>query len=174
MVWIVEWSQPEQYDHKVTTFVNEADALSSACFDMMQEVLNWDLSDSDVEDVAKRINSYLSVGDYRMALREFNDDQGEQGSEYAMYWHVYESKPIIGGKQPPTLIFADDEEEEEEENDEEEDIPETPWVAATPGATCRGPSCGQFNEYAYADRRDGTYCCHSCKMMMQVFGGKDP
>lgn len=171
MVWVVEWQQPE-YGYKVTVFATEADATSSACYDMMEEVRDWDLSDSDLEEVAKRINDYVLVGDYKQALREFNNNQGNSGSENAMYFFVYERQPIVGGKNPRTIIFQDTEEDEgeDEEEDEEEDAPETPYTASIPGATCRGP-CGHFSEYAYADRRDGTYCCYSCKMMSQVFGG---
>jgi hypothetical protein len=175
MVWIVDWSQPEQFDHKITAWATEQDALTQAAHDIMEEVFNWDLSDPDTEEVAKRINACVSTGDYRGALREFNDDQSDQGTDMAMYFHVYERAELIGAQRPNTILFNDDEEEEEESDDEEEEtIPDTLWVASTPGATCRGPSCGTYNEYAYADKPDGTYCCHSCKMMMQVFGGKTP
>ncbi len=41
---------------------------------------------------------------------------------------------------------------------------------ATPvqyGAVCR--KCNQKNDYALADKSDGTYICRSCKMLMDVF-----
>lgn len=173
MTWIVDWSQPEQYDHNVTAFHDEHDAYRQACHDMMNEVVNWDLSDPEVEAVARRINDYVLVGDFKNALREFNDDQGETGSEFAQYWRVYELKELIGSRQPLTLTLPDPPDDEEEEEDEEEECPSTPWVAATPGATCRGP-CKAYNNMAYADQRDGTYVCYQCKLMSQVFGGKIP
>jgi hypothetical protein len=173
MVWIVDWSQPEQFDHKITAWATEADALMQAAHDIMEEVSNWDLSDPDAEAVARKINDFVSVGDYRQALIAFNDDQSDQGTDTAMYFHVYERPELIGAQRPNTIIFMDKDEDDEEEDEEEEEAPETPYTATVPGATCRGP-CGQRNDYAYADKRDGTYCCYQCKMMAQVFGGSIP
>ncbi len=172
MAWIVEWQQPDEYEYMVTLFARESDAYMQAAHDMMEDVMSWDLSDPDIEAVAHRINDYVLAGDYKSALREYNDDQGEAGGEGAQYWYVYERKENVGARTPGTIIFQDSD-EDEEEDEEEEEAPETPYTASAPGATCRGP-CGQKSEYAYADRKDGTYCCYSCKMMSQVFGGKVP
>jgi len=178
MVWIVEWQQPEVSDFKVTVFARESDAFMQVAHDIMEQVMDWDLSDSDIEAIARSINDYVSVGDYKNALSKFNDDQATLDTDQEQFFFVYERKENIGAQAPNLIIFSDvDEDEEDEEEDEDETIPPTArsgdFKTSVPGATCRGP-CGNYNPDAYADMSDGTYCCYQCKLMSQVFGGKVP
>lgn len=168
MVWIVEWTQPGQSESNVTCWASEKEALMSACTEILDLIgSDWDLADSEVKDKAIEINDFVANGNYREALREYTDWTANGCDyEYQQFWSVYDRTILSGPRQPCLLSFDDEEEEEEEEEEIEE---EEEYQASSPGATCRGP-CGNYNEHAYANRRDGTHVCYQCKMMSQVFG----
>ena len=176
MVWIVEWSQPGQSEFHASAWLTEADALKSACGEMLISINDhWDLDDADALDAAHKVNDLVAAGDYQKALNEYSDYESERNDyEYSQYWSVSERNVNTHPKPPALLILEslDDEEEyedEEDDDDEEEDEDEI-YQASVPGATCRGP-CKTINEHAYADRIDGTHVCYQCKLMSQVFGG---
>jgi hypothetical protein len=172
MTYIVECSCPDEYEYTVTLFVSEKDALSQACFDMMNVLTDHlNLSEEQDYEAAEEINGLIDSGDYRGALRVWNDAQT------TIYWHVYEKPCIIGAQKPNSILLGPFQSDEDEEDEKEvEAVPPTSpsaFMATTPGATCRGP-CGNHNPDAYADRSDGTHVCYQCKYMSQVFGSKDP
>lgn len=177
MVWIVEWTQPNQGECNITAYASEKDALKAACTDLLDEVnTNWDMADEDILEVAKEINSHAGMRDYKSALLSYNEFQNDNSDyEYIQFWHVYERNLISSANipEPALMVFADPDEEEEEDEEEDEEEEDEAYMATDPGATCRGP-CGNFSPDAYADKQDGTFCCFQCKLMSQAFGGKSP
>ena len=179
-VWVIEWSYPYDNEHNVTAWASQQDAQKQACSEILDRIQNeWNLGDQEYAQEAKTINDMVGKGDFKKAIRYWNDCSLNCDSDYAMYWHVRElDESDYSGS--VTLIdeslFTGLLDEEEGDGDEDfddssdSDDEEEEYQASTPGATCRGP-CGQSNEYAYANKRDGTYVCHSCRMMSQVFGG---
>jgi hypothetical protein len=176
MVWIVEWTMPNQGDSNVTVYNSEKDALKCACADIIQEIGDsWDLEDEDFLNVAKEVNGYIGVRDYKSALIAFNEFQSDNSDyEGIQFWNVSERHIVTNIREPALMVFADpDEEEEEDEDEEDEEYEDEAYMATDPGATCRGP-CGNFSPDAYADKQDGTFHCFQCKLMSQAFGGKSP
>ncbi len=177
MVWVIEWSYPYDSESNVTAWASEKDAQKQACSEILDRIQNeWNLGDQEYATEAKAINDMVGNGEFKRAIRYWNDCSLNCDSDYAMYWRVRElDEQDYSGN--VTLIdeslftgLLDEEESEEEEDEEESSDEEEEYQASTPGATCRGP-CAQHNEYAYANKRDGTHVCHSCRMMSQVFGG---
>lgn len=176
MVWIVEWTEPNQGEVSVSVWDSEKEARKSACHDILVEIGDaWDLDDEDIKQTAMDINGAVGSRDYKRAMQLFYDFQCDNSDyEYVQFWQVYERPLKTRADEPALLMFSDpDEEEEEDEEEELEDEEEEVYQATSPGATCRGP-CGNFSPDAYADQRDGTFCCYQCKMMSQVFGSKAP
>jgi hypothetical protein len=181
MVWVIEWSYPSDGESNVTVWDGEKSAAKQACSEIQSRISDdWDMTDYDQASSARQINDYVSAGQYLKAVKYWNNCSSNCDSDYAMYWEVREAQvgDLSGASEP--IVFDPDyftallDSEEEEEDDgildaEFEEVDEA-YQASNPGATCRGP-CGQFNEYAYANKRDGTHVCHSCRMMSQVFGG---
>lgn len=167
MVWIVEWSFEGEINISCWSTKNEA--LSQAAFEIMDLInFDWDLSDPDIETIAREINGFCLNGDYESAVMTFNESQ--DGLNSPTYYAVYERPILVGVKKPNLILFADPPDDDEEEEEEAPPTPRQPYQATTPGATCRGP-CGNYNEHAYADMPNGTFCCYQCKMMSQIFGG---
>lgn len=131
---------------------------------------------------ARDINDLVINGEWESAVRHWNDCDSNANSSYAEYWTVSKHDT----SQPPTraiillsssfLNDSDDEEEEEvissvagptkvqalEDGD-------PGFVAGLNGAICRGTH-QEYNDYATADRRDGTYLCQQCRMFRTCFG----
>lgn len=180
-VWTVEWSFPSNCDSGVTVWDSEDAANKQACTEILDDVQNWDFSDSDVKDCAKRINDYVANGDLKAAVREYNDWQAEQDYEYQQFFSITQRDIQTNPGTPSLILFDDDDDDccgcdccgnedcggdcEDDDCDDNE-----PFVATHAGATCRGP-CGLYSEFAYADCYEGTFVCYQCKMMSQVFGG---
>ena len=183
MVWVIEWNYPSDGESNVTVWDSEKAAAKQACSEIQDRIADeWDMTDYDHAQEAQQINDYISAGSYLKAVKYWNNCHLNCDSDYAMYWHVREEQTRDLSDATDPRVFDPDFFEallgdEEEEGDGDEDFDdssdsddEEEYQASTPGANCRGP-CGQHNEYAYANKRDGTYVCHSCKMMSQVFGG---
>lgn len=170
MVWIVEWRYPAENDSSVTVWPSETDAHKAACRDILNEIRDyWDLQAPMQRDTAKLINDLIKKGHFRRAISEWNDCDLNCNSGDDQYWYVYEvdARAFVGdiGLLDESLFANDDEEEDSSDSDDEEEE----YLATEPGAICRGP-CKQHSVYAYANRRDGTYVCCSCRLMSQVFG----
>jgi hypothetical protein len=181
MVWVIEWNYPSDGESNVTVWDSEKSAAKQACSEIQDRISSeWDMADFDMAEEAKQINDYVSAGQYLKAVKYWNSCGANCDSDYAMYWHVREeqTRDLSDASEPQVfdpdyftaLLDEDSEEEEDEDGIPDAEFEEEEYQASVPGATCRGP-CTQHNEYAYANKRDGTYVCHSCKMMSQVFGG---
>jgi hypothetical protein len=182
MVWVIEWNYPSDGESNVTVWDSEKAAAKQACSEIQDRIQSeWDMADYDMASEARQINDYVSAGQYLKAVKYWNNCSTNCDSDYAMFWHVREEQTRDLSDAGDPQIFDPDyftallDEEEEGDGDEDFDDAsdselEEEYTASVPGATCRGP-CGQSNEYAYANKRDGTYVCHSCRMMSQVFGG---
>lgn len=156
-VWILEWSYHYDSENNITVWSNKRDAQKQALDEISELFSNdWDMDDENAASCAEDVEDMISRGHYDEAIRRFHDYQDDYNSDYAQYWHVY-SRDILTG-------------------DSAKDIPTIPapaYKASCSGATCRGP-CGNFNEYAYADRADGTYVCRQCSTFHSIFGTKSP
>lgn len=152
-VWVVEWSYPYDNENNVTVWANKVDAQKQACKEINELINEWDMDDVHAASCAEDISDMVGRGQYAEAIRRFNDYQDEYNSDYAQYWFV-SSKPVLSGdgSEPSTNAPV-------------------AYKATTSGATCRGP-CGQHNEYAYADRPDGTHLCRQCSTFQHIFGVK--
>ena len=139
-------------------------ALRQAVSEILADVNDsWDLDDSEVLALAKEMNDYAMNGDLPKVMELWNEDQNGRGGRY---WSVQEKDICTAADASPIvfLSFTDEDEEDDEEVEEEEEGDSAPYLATTQGATCRGP-CKNVSQDAYADRRDGTYCCWQCKLM---------
>lgn len=152
-VWVLEWSHPYDSENNITVWANENDARRQALDEIEDLITNdWDMEDNDAAACADDISDMVARGQLAEAMRRFNDYQDEYNSDYAQYWHVYSRDLLTGDGSKSTMT-----------------TPST-YKATTHGATCRGP-CKSFNDYAYADRSDGTYVCHQCKTFGHIFNG---
>lgn len=134
----------------------------------IQDSETFDLSQLDVATFVKKINDMVKFGNFKGAFDIWLND-GELFSE--LCWNVSSEMVFAEDEIDNPIVFDDNSFEVLKEVIEEVKIEDSgEFVATDPGATCRGP-CGNYNEYAYANKRDNTYICQQCKMMSQVFGG---
>lgn len=167
MVWILEWSCPYDSETNATVWDTKENAYKQACSEVLSQIeSSWDLNDPDYHAMATVINDLVVKGDYVTALGEWNNTDLNTDATYAQYWGVYErpistSPGVLAPLNIPSLSSQDDEEEKEEQVHAHFD--------SSNGATCRG-LCHTHNEYATPDKHDGTYVCHSCRMMSDFFG----
>lgn len=170
MVWVVEWKYPAENDGRITIWNDDDEANKAACTDILNTISNdWDLQDPPQRATAKFINDLIKKGHFHRAINEWNNCDQNANSYDTQYWYVYEVDILSFPGDVALLdesLFANNDEEEESEASETE---EEEYLATEPGAICRGP-CKQHSEYAYANRRDGTYVCCSCRLMSSVFG----
>jgi hypothetical protein len=178
-VWVLTYEYVDDGSHTVTVFSTETDAFAQAASEIQDVIADsWNMNDLDQADAAKTINGFIAANNYKKAVRYWNDCSENVDSNYPQYWTVSEQDPA---RTPslPTIFDAsyftallDDEEEEDASTQTPSDGLEDGdgFVTSTPGATCRGTHA-EWNEYATADRRDGTYLCQQCRMFRQVFGG---
>lgn len=179
MVWIITWEKPSEGEHSVTVWTSERSALMQVCTEIQNTIeCDWDMEDYDCASRAKRINDAIACGDYRDAMSLYND--WEADSDYGCFYGVCEKAsltqqdagtPTIFDESFFTALCPDDDGSDEDEEEDEEEVDESPYQATVAGATCRGP-CGSYNDMAYADKRDGTYCCYQCKTFAHIFGAK--
>ena len=181
MVWVLKNDYVNDGSVNIFVFSTETDAFAQASAEIQNRIEeSWDMYDYDQAVHAETINELIIQGKFQRAVQFWNRCHINIDGNYPEYWEVEEHDP---NKSPdPRTIFppshftalsSKDEDEEEEEgiqvsSDGLEDG--DGFVTTSPGATCRGPH-KEWNEYATADRRDGTYLCHQCRMFRQVFGG---
>ena len=162
MVWLVDWSWPEQHEYLVTLFTSEADATQSACAEMLEFVgQKFDFYNARELYAAKEINRLVSSGLYPAAL-EYYSDYVTNNWDYdrRQLWYIYEKDTFTYPHVPIILNFPT-----------EAAAATVTYDCSKSGATCRGP-CHLYNEYAVSDQCDGTYMCHGCKVMNNFFSGK--
>lgn len=182
-VWVLTYEYVDDGSHVVTVFSTETDAYAQAASEIQDFIADsWNMSDVDQATSAKQINDLIAANSYKKAVRHWNDCSENVDSNYPQYWMVSEQDPARTPSLPTIFdsayfaALADEEEEVEEEEDTSTQASSDGledgdgFRAATPGATCRGAHA-EWNEYATADRHDGTYLCHQCRMFRQVFGG---
>jgi hypothetical protein len=145
-IWVLEYNYFSDYTTTVKLFATEKDALAQALKEAKRHISNeWDLNDEDISAEFDKIAEFENNGMLRQALETFNDFEGDQDD--SKVWLVY-SKTVSGV---------------------EDSTPKLAYKATTSGATCRG-QCKNYNEYAYADRPDGTYVCHQCSTFCRILG----
>ncbi len=161
-VWIVEWSYPYDVETEISVWGNEHDAYYHACEEIKSQIdSNWDMDDEYQQAAAERFDNHFhpgtlnSIPSMTKAIRAWDDYQNDYNDEHAQYWNV--SKKSVRRL--------------DESDTETLPPPAMNYKASVAGATCRGP-CGQFNDYAYADKPDGTHLCRQCSTFQHIFGVK--
>lgn len=152
-VWVLEWSYPYDNEHNVTVWNNQVDAQKQALKEIIDVIANdFDMDDPHASSCADDIDDMMNRGQLAEAIRRWNDFQDDHNSDHAQYYFV--SKKEVLGEGATTSPSGG-----------------ASFIATSNGATCRGP-CGQFNEYAQADRADGTHICRQCSTFQHIFGTK--
>lgn len=179
MVWVLTWEKPSDCEHHITVWDSEQAALSQACSEIQDAISSdWDMDLYDCAVQAKSINDAICNGDLRAAMRLYNE--WESDSDYGCFFNVSQKQslstndaatPEVFDEDFFTALLPDDDGSDEDEEENEEKVDNTPYQATSPGATCRGP-CGSYNDMAYADQRNGTYCCYQCRTFSHIFGAK--
>jgi len=173
-VYVLEYSCPFDGENNVTIWDNEDDAYKQAANDIQYTIKDrWDMSNETERDDAREINEKIKAGAFKSAVIYFNKcDTNDCDSHES--WHVSCEDTRVNASDPQVFAddyFASDDDEEhtcDENCDDWKAQSEDVYQATESGATCRGP-CGGYNEYAYADKRDGTFVCYACKIMSQTF-----
>lgn len=166
-IYIEEIDQVSDGEIVKTIFDREDIALAEAGSDILNLMRdNWDLSDDDLREHACEIQDFIRASSYRDAIAEYNYHEERRTRDYPVFVAVRSEVVKQYAMQHSFIDFSEYEEEEEEEEDEPTSF--APFVATSPGATCRGP-CGNPSNDAYADRSDGTFVCYQCKLFGGVF-----
>jgi hypothetical protein len=153
-VWIKQREDISDLEVNVTVWTSEQDALKSTCQEIMKKIgSDWDMDEEHMSTTADSIEAEIHGKGYRAAMDLWNDFQSNYNDDYAEYFSVYKRSvlPDDGEVVTSASVLA--------------------YKATTTGATCRGP-CGQYNDYAYADRSDGTHVCFQCSTFQHIFGTK--
>lgn len=177
MVWVLRWSNVD--DVKVTLWQTQMLASMQGCTELQEFIEhNWDMSIVEQASEAQFINNLVSAQQYMDALQYWNNCELNNDSIDCQFWVVEELEILDYTKCNTPTIFApdyftsllDDEEDEDEDDEDDSTAPSTQPSAPLqlPGATCR--KCHTKNEYAYADRLDGTYVCRQCSTFKSIFG----
>jgi hypothetical protein len=154
-VWLKEWDYAYDNEHNVSVWASELAALQSCVSEIQDSITNnWDMDDETQAQYSDEITELLLKREYRLAMEKWNDYQSNYNDEQCEYWFV-SSKDILGGDDEQIVTSA----------------PAVAYKSSIVGATCRGP-CGQFNDYAYADKYDGTHLCRQCSTFQHIFGTK--
>lgn len=169
IIYIEEVDDTANCSKTITLFDNEDAALREAAGDVLNAISNWDLCDPEVLVVAKNIQDLINKDQIFSALIEYNNYESDSDND-PVYVNVFSETLKSNAKAFHKIDFSEYELEEEDEPDEEPEPDNSPYLAARPGATCRGPSCGYQSMDAHADKRDGTFECYQCKLMNGVFG----
>ncbi len=152
-VWLLHWEYPYDMESNITVWTSEQDALKQACSEIEDSITNdWDMDDEHQSQVAEEISDLQKRGKLREAMDAWNDYQSNYNDEYAQYYSVM--KKAVQSHDASDVVTS---------------APPVAYRASTSGATCRGP-CKQYNEYAYADRPDGTHLCRQCSTFQHIFG----
>lgn len=152
------------------------------CSKILEQISSWDMTNFALASAAQSLNSEIKSKNYKDAIFFWNEDYNlycngvnanGMGNPYpSRKWHtiIYHDVGTIDASVIKTLDDSFFTALLPKEETNSENISDIEYKAIDPGATCRGP-CGQYNEYAYANKKDGTFVCKSCQMMSQVFGG---
>jgi hypothetical protein len=140
-------------EHNVTVWTNQYDAQKQALKEIVDIIANdFDMDDSSASACADDIDDMMNRGQLGDAVRRWNDFQDDHNSDHAQYYFVSKKQVLGAGSQVAPSGGSS-------------------FTTIGSGATCRGP-CGQFNEYAQADRSDGTHICRQCSTFNHIFGTK--
>jgi hypothetical protein len=179
MVWILTWENPTDGETAVTVWDTDNAARKQACSEIQDDILNgWDMTDYEAASQAKLINDAIARCNYSRAMEYYNEWQSDR--DYGTFYYVCEKSLLTpqDARDPDVFdedffeaLVSEDDDEDEEDEEEDEEVDDSPYQASVPGATCRGP-CKSYNNMAYADKRDGTYCCYQCKTFSHIFGKK--
>lgn len=156
-VWVAEWDYPYDGEHDVSVFLSEQDALEDVLNSIDDIIDNhWDPSnDPDQEQCMDEINSLRNQGKLREAMDRWNAYESNYNDDQGQFYSVTK-KNVRGGSSCSVLPT---------------NTPTPTFKTSVQGATCRGP-CKTHNEYANADRADGTYVCRQCSTFQHIFGTK--
>lgn len=166
MVWIVDYEDINTATYTTTVWDDKVGAYKDACACIVDDINNdWDFSDSDSFAAAKDIEKHISNQEYVEAVTRWND--WASLFDAGIYWNIHfeDVLDITDAGTPGTIAWP---QAATVVPDPPETLP-TGFVATTTGATCRG-QCNQWNEYANADKADGTYLCTQCKTFQTIFG----
>lgn len=154
-VWILECNDTNDSEVSISVWSSEKDALVE-CLSIIKGKIDreWDMDDPNMLTYAEEIDLLQDAGKFSDAVQKWNDFQDDSNSDYGQYYQVY-SRTVHGLESVGNVVGG---------------APTAPYRASTPGATCRG-HCKEYNEYAYADKRDGTYVCRQCSTFQHIFGG---
>ncbi len=176
MAWVIEWSYPCDNEHNISLWDSKDAAYMQAASEIQECIeSSWDMSFDSQCDTAKEINDYIIAGNYKAAVDMWNSCDENCEDEYSQFWYVSEldAGNIFDATLPkilPPSHFPSSHEDEEYELDHDSsniDSNNSIFVASNPGATCR--KCSDYNAYAYADNKDGTYLCRSCAIFKSIF-----
>jgi hypothetical protein len=149
-VWIVRWEHPDDMEVNITLWTSEQDALKQALSEIQNEIdNNWDMDDTYQSQYADEIKRLSGLGKLRQAMVAWNDYQDNHNDEYGEWYSVSKQEVLSMDDEVVTSALP------------------VAFKPSTTGATCRGP-CKQYNEYAYADRRDGTHLCRQCSTFQHI------
>lgn len=151
-VWIAEWDYSYDMEHDVSVFLTEKDALEDVLNSIEDIISNhWDPpNEPDQQQYADEIEELRRQGKLREAMDKWNDYEANFNDEQAQYYSVTKKK--VSGVSTPQA-----------------ELSTHVYTPTSTGATCRG-QCKQHNEYANADRADGTYVCRQCLTFQHIFG----
>ena len=154
-VWIKQREDISDLEVNVTVWDNEQDALQSTCQEILKKIAgNWDMDEEHMSQAADHIDAEIQGKRWRSAMDLWNDFESNYNDDYAEYFSVYKRDVLSSSDSLPVTLS-----------------PPKPYNPTTNGSTCRGP-CGQYNDYAMADRADGTHVCHQCSTFQTIFGTK--
>lgn len=154
-VWIKQREDISDLEVTVTVWASEQEALKSTSQEILKKIASeWDMDEDHMSNAAEAIDEEIAAKHYRSAMDLWNDFESNYNDDYASYFSVYKRDVLSSDASLPTTIS-----------------PPAPYKATASGATCRGP-CGQYNNYALADRADGTHVCYQCSTFQHIFGVK--
>lgn len=173
-VWLLEWSDKYNAGTNITVFESVDAANKQACFEIQEHITSsWNFPNCSDEQkfITKIINDFIKNGDYKHARQAWNDCLYNQNDIKAQFWFItYENVCEFSSCDEP-LIRPSSDFDPPATTDTESAVNKTvasaSYQATDPGATCR--TCHVPNEYAYADKPDGTFLCRSCSIFHNIF-----
>lgn len=111
-MWIIEWSNLNDYEFRVTAWADENEALKQACSEIVNHIETTDSDgDDDFMDTAQIINDLIKAKQYRKAINQWNDCLSNIDNE-SMYWTVvYHSEQRYYGNVPNLDAYLASDEE---------------------------------------------------------------
>ena len=171
IVYICQYICDYDGEKSMTVWETEPAAYKHAAYNIQCTVQDrWDMTNETERDDARNINNHIKSCNYRSAVRYFNDCDANS-DDHQEIWSIYSEDVNDSASDPkifPDSHFDSDEDDDVDDASSNTNAADKPFQATESGATCRGP-CGGYNEYAYADKRDGTFVCYACKIMSQTF-----